>query len=135
MRYLGFLLLVAVVVYTVTDIINAPDEDLHGLPRGIWLVLVILIPVLGSIVWFVVSMNGRRERGEALGGPRSGPRTAPAPGSARPGPARPGTPRTGPVAPDDDPEFLWRLEQERRRRAAGSDPDDTTPPTTDDEVR
>lgn len=134
MRYLGFLLLVAVVVYTVTDIINAPDEDLHGLPRGVWLILVILIPVLGSVVWFVVSINGRRTRGEALGGPRSGPRTAP--GSAgTPGSGRPGGARTGPVAPDDDPEFLWRLEQERRRRAAQGDPDDSTPPTTDDEVR
>lgn len=127
MRYVGFLLLVAVVVYTVTDIINAPDEDLHGLPRGIWIVLVVLIPVLGSIVWFAVSLNGRRSRGEALGGPRSGPRTAPG-GHAAPG-------RQGPLAPDDDPEFLWRLEQERRRRAGEAGTDGTTPPTADDSPR
>ncbi|WP_102509473.1 PLDc N-terminal domain-containing protein [Sanguibacter massiliensis] len=127
MRYLGFLLLVAVVVYTVTDIINAPDEDLHGLPRGIWLVLVVLIPVLGSVVWFAVSVNGRRSRGEALGGPRSGPRTAPG-GHPAPG-------RQGPLAPDDDPEFLWRLEQERRRRAGETGTDGSTPPTSDDSSR
>lgn len=126
MRYLGFLLLVAVVVYTVTDIINAPDEDLHGLPRGVWLVLVVLIPVLGSVVWFAVSLNGRRSRGEALGGPRNGLRTAPG------GPA---AGRQGPVAPDDDPEFLWRLEQERRRRAGESGTDGSTPPTSDDSSR
>ena len=127
MRYVGFLLLVAVVVYTVTDISNAPDEDLHGLPRGIWIVLVILIPVLGSIVWFAVSLNGRRSRGEALGGPRGGMRTAPG-GAPAPG-------RQGPVAPDDDPEFLWRLEQERRRRAGEAGTDGTTPPTADDSPR
>ena len=36
----------------------------------------------------------------------SGPTGRPGPGGRRP---------SGPAAPDDDPDFLWRLEQERRR--------------------
>ena len=109
-RVLLALLVIALTVYAATDAWNAQDEDRRGLPRGLWLILILLLPGFGAIAWFALSSQTRRARAGAEG-PRRQPRARPtgAPGAA---------PRAGgPVAPDDDPEFLWRLEQERRRAA------------------
>ncbi|QTE29145.1 hypothetical protein [Pengzhenrongella sicca] len=65
--------------------------------------------VIGLIVYTIISLVLRS---------RSGP--AGAPGRSWRAPKPP----AGPVAPDDDPEFLWRLEQQQRRaerEAKGTD--------------
>ncbi|MGO1315935.1 MAG: PLDc N-terminal domain-containing protein [Cellulomonadaceae bacterium] len=120
MKFLLALLVVAVTVYAVVDCINATDEDRRGLPRGLWLILIILLPIFGPVAWFLISSAQRRARLSSGGGPLGG---YSAPGAASRGTGR--RPASGPVAPDDDPDFLWRLEQERRRaaRAESNDPD------------
>lgn len=103
------LFVIAVVVYAATDSYNASDEERRGLPRGLWLLLIVLLPGFGAVAWFLLSSAVRRANATTGG-------TRPAPG------ARPhGTKPSGPVAPDDDPDFLWRLEQERRRAAREQD--------------
>ena len=104
MRYLPILLVIGLVIYTVVDVVNAEDEDRLGVHPGLWILGIVLFPPLGSIAWLAVRFS-RRSRGQGPAqsggvGPRGGSPTA----------------RSGPLAPDDDPEFLWRLEQERRRR-------------------
>ena len=102
MRYVPILLVIGLVVYTVVDVVNAEDEERLGVHPALWILGMVLFPPLGSIAWLAVRFSRRRT-------------ARPAPPSG--GPWRPGsTPRSGPVAPDDDPEFWWRLEQERRRR-------------------
>ena len=105
-RVLLFLLIIALAVYAAVDVTNSDEHDRRGLPAGLWLVIVVVFPILGPVLWFMVSRSQRAAR--AGGGPVGG-------GSAGAPPARPDRPK-GPVAPDDDPEFLWRLEQEQRRR-------------------
>jgi len=103
MRYLPFLLIIGLVVYTVVDVVNADDDDRLGVHPALWILGIVLLPPLGSIAWLAVRFSRRSQRG-----------TAPSGGVAGAAPRQPYRP--GPVAPDDDPEFLWRLEQERRRR-------------------
>lgn len=103
MRYVPILLVIGLVVYTVVDVVNAEDEDRLGVHPGLWILGIVLFPPLGSIAWLAVRFSRRRGKGRVAPGgtaPRGGPPTM----------------RTGPLAPDDDPDFLWRLEQERRRR-------------------
>lgn len=90
LRYLPLVLLVAFALYCVFDVLGSDERRRRGVPTPVWL-LVVLVPVVGGVVWLVVS------------------RATPHGGADRP---RGG----GPVAPDDDPEFLFRLDQERRRR-------------------
>lgn len=100
LRYLTFVLVAAFALYCAFDVLGSDARRRRGVPTLVW-VLVVLLPVLGGVVWLLVS------------------RSAPAPGQSRA--AR------GPVAPDDDPEFLRRLDLERRRReqqARGDDTDD-----------
>ena len=113
-----FLLLVAAFalhLYVLLDVLRSPGAQVRLLPKGLWLV-VSLLPVVGPVGWLVA---GRPVVGPSGGG-GSGP------GGITGGP-RPGR---GPLAPDDDPEFLkrldeqsWaaRMEQLRRERASGSD--------------
>ena len=103
MRYLPFLLIVGLVIYIVVDVVNAEDDDRLGVHPALWILGIVLLPPLGSIAWLAVRFSRRRNGGR----PASRGPVAPSPHQ----PYRP-----GPVAPDDDPEFLWRLEQERRRR-------------------
>lgn len=104
MRYLPVLLAIALVVYCVVDIAGSTQDERLGLPRGIW-VLLVLVPFVGALVWLVVSRSRRAAVAQAGAAGRSRG-------------AAPTRRRQGPVAPDDDPEFLRRLDQERRRREA-----------------
>lgn len=98
-RALLFLVIIGLAVYALADIATSDERTRRGLPKGAWL-LIALVPVAGPVAWILVS---RAQRAGGGGG---------APGTAGPGGPR----RSGPLAPDDDPEFLWRLEQERKRR-------------------
>ncbi|NLF04063.1 MAG: hypothetical protein GX593_03500 [Actinomycetales bacterium] len=109
MRYLPFLLIIGLVIYTVVDVVNADDDDRLGVHPALWILGIVLLPPLGSIAWLAVRFSRRAQRGTGSQGPASS-------GYASQPPRQPYRP--GPVAPDDDPEFLWRLEQEKRRRAA-----------------
>lgn len=91
--------LVGLWVYSVVDVILADRAATRTLPRGVWFLVALLLPILGGILWVVFG----RPRGT---------------GSARR--------RRGPKAPDDDPAFLRRLDdeawQERMRRRRGEPP-------------
>ncbi|MGF0115645.1 PLDc N-terminal domain-containing protein [Promicromonospora sp. Marseille-Q5078] len=99
------LLVVGLALYALLDLAGSEEEERGGLPRWLWAVIILLLPVFGAVAWIVVKQASRRAPGGRGPSGRSG----------RPRPSGPRRP-SGPVAPDDDPEFLWRLEQEKRRR-------------------
>ncbi|MCB5907849.1 PLD nuclease N-terminal domain-containing protein [Streptomyces pinistramenti] len=133
LRYLPFLLVLALWIYAFIDCVNTPESQVRGLPKVVWVLIILLFGevLVGPIVWLV-----------------AGKVRQPADGS--------GTPhrnhRTRWVAPDDNPEFLkslkdenkkdesllkdWeadlrRREDELRRKEGGSPngPEETPPPT------
>ncbi len=125
MRNLLAVVIVGLVVYTIFDVLRSEPDERFGISRALWIVLIVVVPVLGSIAWLVARQQARA-RG-AGGGSGSG-------GSRRPGPSPRGPRRpSGPVAPDDDPEFLWRLAQQQRRaqRERGTGAGGTPPASTD----
>lgn len=79
-------------VYTLIDCIRTDDSRARGLPKIVWVFVVIALPLIGSVLWFTIG----KER------------------TARPG-ERP-VPRQ--KAPDDDPAFLGKIgmEQDREKR-------------------
>lgn len=102
-RALAVIAAFALLVYALADFANSDERDRGGIPGWLWIVIIVLLPYFGPLAWIVFSRS-RRSQGGRAGGPSLG-----APKSRR----RP----SGPLAPDDDPEFLWRLAREQQRQA------------------
>jgi hypothetical protein len=98
-----FLILVALtVVLTVFAVVDAAVADrtrVRGLPRPAWFIVIVFIPLVGALLWFFV---GRPRR--AGGGFSEPPRRQTG------GNRRRSSPR--PSGPDDDPDFLRRLQRD-----------------------
>jgi hypothetical protein len=102
LRYLPFLLVLALWIYAFIDCLNTPEEEVRGLPKVVWVIIILLFGevLVGPIAWLVA--------GRTRGGPAGG-----------------STPsewhrnhRTQYVAPDDNPEFLSSLKAEHRKDEA-----------------
>lgn len=72
---------VGLMVFAAIDAILIDRFRVRGVPKGLWIFIIIFIPVVGPILWLTVG------RGKKNG-----------PGSGR-----------GSIAPDDDPDFLRGL--------------------------
>lgn len=114
-RLIVAVVVVGFTVYCLIDAARADRAQVRGLPKPVWLVLILILPIVGGIVWLLA---GRPRSGG--GGPRGGrPRHVGSPPSAPP-PVR---------GPDDDPDFLRDLN--RRTRPKGPDKDPRTDPGSD----
>jgi len=98
---------VAFTVYAAIDCATMPRERIRSLRRGWWILLVIVLPVLGGLLWFVLGRapatpgatpryRGPEDDPDFLGGPRAT-----------------GSPRTG---TDQDDATLQDLEDRFRER-------------------
>jgi hypothetical protein len=117
-----FLVELCMLVYCVLSVVTTPDNQCRNLPKLLWLLLVILLPLAGGIAWLVAG----RPTGPARSLPYKGNRGVP-PEYDRPG-------RAAAANPDDDAAFLAQLreraeqqrrdaaEQARRLRAAEDEP-------------
>ena len=88
-RYLPVLIVLALTVYALVDCVRTEDDRVRGLPKVIWVLIILLFNLVGSLAWLIAG----RER--VL------PRTRPS---------------AGPIAPDDDPDFLREIERRRREQ-------------------
>jgi hypothetical protein len=91
-RVLGPLLVIALAfyVFALVDLALIDRSRTRGLSKPAWIVVVLLLPIVGAVLWFAVG----RVRLRDMGG-----------GSSFDYP--------GPIAPDDDPAFLNRLGREK----------------------
>jgi hypothetical protein len=100
LRVVLALLAVALYIYFIIDVARTPREQARTLPKWLWLVLVIVLPLVGGALWLLLGRTW----------PQGG-------GFFR---------RRGPIAPDDDPRFLRKLDDDvwskkmRRRRGEPS---------------
>ena len=109
-RIIIALLLVTLTVYTFIDCAITPASDTPAkISKPSWLALILLVPVFGPAIWLyfkyqdVLSSDTKiapmsaSDIANAFRGKKSGPQA--------------------PVAPDDDPDFLARLDAQARRKA------------------
>lgn len=75
-------------IYALVDCLQRPDSQIKGLPKFVWLVLIILFPLAGAVGYLWVGANGQG---------RSNPHL------------HNGSP--APQGPDDDEDFLRSLRQ------------------------
>lgn len=91
---MGAVVAFAFVVYTLFHCIMSPAAKVRSLPKGVWILAIIVLPVIGAALWYWLGM----------------PKAA----------AGPAAPRRG-MGPDDDADFLRQLNirrQQQQRAAA-----------------
>ena len=97
-----FLAQLVLAVLALISCLSAEEEDIRALPRLVWVLVILLIPILGPVAWFLA------------GRPRS---AADSVLPWRQGGTQPDTSRSRPLAPDDNPEFLKSLDNGADERA------------------
>lgn len=81
-------------VYCIFDVIGTDETLVRNMPKIMWLLIVILVPTVGSVAWLVL---GRPE-------------------AVRPGPVQaPRRPEPRARGPEDSPDFMMRASDEARR--------------------
>lgn len=118
----------AILVIALIDIISTDNVLVRGLPKIAWVLLVVLLPLIGALLWLAF---GRPTAGDVPRRARSGA------ASEFPEYDRPG--RHIPQNPEADREFLQQLRdraeqqrqtaREQRRLAYERENPDSTPPT------
>ncbi|WP_058047610.1 PLD nuclease N-terminal domain-containing protein [Streptomyces roseifaciens] len=93
LRYLPFLLILALWIYAFVDCLNTPEKEVRGLPKIAWVIVILLFGevLIGPVAWLIAG------RPRAAAGPR--------------GHGRGGERKW--VAPDDNPEFLKSLRRDQ----------------------
>lgn len=91
-RVILALVVTAVMVFSIVDISTIDRSRVRHLPKFVWIVLVIITSVLGSILWFAIGRERPGQTGTARGR------------------------RRAPLGPEDDPRFIDTIEQRRLKR-------------------
>jgi hypothetical protein len=99
LRALFYAIPIVLAIFAIVDCLQTPDEEVRGLPRIAWLVIILFFPIIGAVVWLIAGREASGTDRPRVAWP-TGPRTS------QPDPQR-HTRRV--VAPDDDPEFLSQL--------------------------
>lgn len=92
-RILPIIVAIVAAVYCAVECAQSDRDHVRNLPKPLWLFLIVIVPILGPVCWFL------------FGRPRA-TRTPAAVGQIRP--------RRRPLAPDDDPRFLDELDRTNR---------------------
>jgi hypothetical protein len=70
-------------VFAIVDVILTDQRRVRAMPKVVWVILIVLVPIVGALLWFFIGKE-RNDRG--------------------------GERRT--IAPDDDPTFLRNLRRD-----------------------
>ncbi|MFE7298930.1 PLD nuclease N-terminal domain-containing protein [Streptomyces sp. NPDC057579] len=104
LRYLPFLLVLALWIYAFIDCLNTPESQVRGLPKVVWVLIILLFGevLIGPIAWLVAGKQRYRVAGGGGSTPAEWHRNR----------------STQWVAPDDNPEFLRSLREESKKDEA-----------------
>jgi hypothetical protein len=126
-KFILALIFLAVPLYALIEAIRSPGEEVRFMSKWLWALCVVFFGIIGAVLWFVYG----RPRTTAPGGEgNSGGGGISLPPGLGPRPK-------GPLAPDDDPDFLKRLDEqtwaarmEKLRKERGDAAPQESPPAT-----
>ena len=105
---IAFVVAAALMVFAFVDAVFFDRLRVRGVPKPAWLIIILFVPIVGALLWFFVGRGPRGYRG---------------PGNGR---------RRGPVAPDDNPDFLRNLNIPKPTEPGTTDPKPTDPKPEDE---
>ena len=95
-RVVGALIAVGLYIYFIIDVARTPRTEARSLPKAVWLIVVVVLPLLGGALWLLLGRTVRVRRRKRM------------------------------LAPDDDPRILRQISDqawsERMKRRRGEQP-------------
>jgi hypothetical protein len=88
---------VGVIVYALIECLMTPKHQVRAFPKAAWVLVILLVPLIGALLWLFLGRVRSRRSGGSPGG-------------------RPAAPRR-PSSPDDDAAFLRQLDVQRQQQA------------------
>lgn len=88
---------VGVMIYALIEAISTPSERVRIMPKGLWIVVIVLIPLIGGVLWLLFGNQNSYLASTVQGFKKTS------------GPARP-------TSPDDDEAFLRSLDIQRAQQ-------------------
>lgn len=88
---------VGVMIYALIEAISTPSSRVRIMPKGVWIVVIILIPLVGGVLWLLFGNQNSYLASTVQGFKKTS------------GPARP-------TRPDDDDDFLRSLDIQRAQQ-------------------
>ncbi|MCL1923687.1 MAG: PLDc N-terminal domain-containing protein [Propionibacteriaceae bacterium] len=52
-RILPLILLLALTIYTAVHVVDTQANSVRGIPKSLWLIIVVIIPIIGPFCWWV----------------------------------------------------------------------------------
>ncbi|WP_405769087.1 PLD nuclease N-terminal domain-containing protein [Streptomyces sp. NBC_01538] len=89
LRVLLILVPLALSIYAFIDCVTTQETDVRFMPKPLWAILILLFPLVGSVSWLIIGRD--RATSQRIGGSSGGQW----------------------IAPDDNPEFLKSLKDEK----------------------
>lgn len=81
LRVLLLVLAVFLTIYALVDAANAQSDRVRLMPKWLWMVAIVVFPYVGPLAWLIAGRPSNRSNGR----------------------------KRGPIAPDDNPDFLRGL--------------------------
>lgn len=88
---------VGVMIYALIEAISTPSDRVRIMPKGLWIVVIILVPLIGGVLWLLFGNQNSYLASTVQGFKKTS------------GPVRP-------TSPDDDDEFLRSLDIQRAQQ-------------------
>ncbi|WP_334151649.1 PLDc N-terminal domain-containing protein [Microbacterium sp.] len=123
MPFLFSILVIALMIGALIDIITRDDSQVKHLPKMVWIIVVILLPLIGGLLWFGLGRD-YGEGGIPIPRMRRAERTSPSAVDLRPAPPVDTRTTEQQIADLDREIEEWRLRQELEKRKPETDEQD-----------
>lgn len=109
-----YIVAIILAIYAVVDCLRTPTEDLPGgLPKFLWLLLILVLTLIGPIAWLVISWAARAEKESSDGSVQLPHNPLELFNRSQEAEAKP---EAKEIPPDENPDFLFSLEAQIRRQ-------------------
>ncbi|MBV7362965.1 PLDc N-terminal domain-containing protein [Actinomycetaceae bacterium TAE3-ERU4] len=113
-RVLIFILPILLALYALIECATTDSEKMpYQLPKPMWFMIILLFAFIGPLAWIVLLRIERAEAGESAPSPKEVVKKIEKLRNSTRDSKRPQNPQ--PLGPDDDPEYLARLERQLQR--------------------
>lgn len=62
----GVVIAAVVVIFTLVDCALTPRTRIRALPKALWLIVIVILPIVGSLLWYSVGRISARTRGRSI---------------------------------------------------------------------